>query len=322
MRQTLHSKSRRKSIVLFFIGYIALFILADILTAGRFFTQTNLISTISHAVYPGLAGFGMVFIMTGGIIDLSIGATVILAGNVGAYLACYVGMGYPGLILGCLVCAAACEVFTVFIGLKLKIPSWIAGLGMTLVYEAIMGMYSSFLSSSQGVAALQMDNFRGFGMVPGAIIVWLLGFAVCYILYNRTNIGMNVRAIGCNAQVAGAMGVKKEKSLLIGTLIGGMFIGCAAMCYISFNGHLTAVTGMNSVSQIFKALAVFLLAASFESVVGVPLGVLLGSLLIAGLFNCLTLMGVPSGTGQDIMLGLIVIICGIVSKLNYKGVSK
>ena len=68
--------------------------------------------------------------------------------------------------------------------------------------------------------------------------------------------------------------------------------------------------------------AVFLLAASFESVIGVPAGVLLGSLLIAGLFNCLTLLGVPSGTGQDIVLGLIVIGCGIISKLNFKGVSK
>ena len=133
---------------------------------------------------------------------------------------------------------------------------------------------------------------------------------------------MNIRALGCNAGVAGAMGVKKDKSLLIGTLIGGLFIGVAAMCYISFNGHLTAVTGMNSVSQIFKSLAVFLLATSFESIIGVPAGVLFGSLLIAGLFNCLTLLGVPSGTGQDILLGVIVILCGVISKLNYKGVSK
>ena len=110
--------------------------------------------------------------------------------------------------------------------------------------------------------------------------------------------------------------------MLLGTIIGGLFIGTAAMCYISFNGHLTVVTGMNSVSQIFQSLAVFLLATSFESVIGVPAGVLLGSLLIAGLFNCLTLLGVPSGTGQNIMLGVIVVLCGILSKLNYKGVSK
>lgn len=321
-KKTKQQNSKLKSRIIFFIGYFALFILANILTNGRFFTKTNLISTISHAVYPGLAGFGMVFIMTGGIIDLSVGATVILAGNVGAYLACYAGMGYAGLIIGCLVCAAACEVFTVFLGLKLKIPSWIAGLGMTLIYESIMGMYTSYLSANQGVAALQMDSFREFGMIPGAIIIWLVGFVICYFLYNQTSIGMNVRALGCSPSVAEAMGVKKNKALLIGTLVGGLFIGTAAMCYMSFNGHLTTVTGMNSVSQIFKSLAVFLLAASFDSVVGVPAGVLLGSLLIAGLFNCLTLLGVPSGTGQDIMLGVIVIFCGAISKLNYKGVSK
>lgn len=315
-------KKRRIKLVIFYSGYILLFILANILTENRFFVKTNIISTISHAVFPGLVAFGMVFIFTGGIIDLSIGATVILAGNVGVYACCEAGLGYAGLIIGCLLCAVCCEVLTVTIGLKAKIPSWIAGLGMTLIYEAIMGMYSGWLSKDQGTAVLRMTSSRGFGQIPGMIIVWLLGFIVCYLLFNRTSIGMNIRALGCNIGVATAMGVKKDRSLIMGAIIGGLFIGTAAMCYISYNGHLTAVTGMNSVSQIFKALAVFLLAASFESIIGVPMGILLGSLLIAGLFNCLTLLGVPSGTGQEIMLGLIVIVCGIISKLNYKGVSK
>lgn len=311
-----------RNIAVFMACYVLLFVLANILTQGRFFTYTNMLSTVSHAVYPGLVAFGMIFIFTGGIIDLSIGATVILAGNVGAYLACELDLGYPGLILGCLVCAALCETITVSLGLKLRIPSWIAGLGMTLVYEAIMGIYSSWMAATQGTAVLQMDAARGLGRVPGMIIVWLVGFVLCYFLYNRTSIGINIRALGCNSSVAAAMGVKKDRSLIIGTIIGGLFIGAAAMCYVSFNGRLTAVTGMNSVSQIFKSLAVFLLATSFESIVGIPVGALLGSLLIAGLFNCLTLLGVPSGTGQDIVLGLIVIVCGIISKLNYKGVSK
>lgn len=311
-----------RNMAIFYVCYILLFILANVLTRGRFFTRANVMSTISHAVYPGLAAFGMVFIFTGGLVDLSIGATVILSGNVGAYLCAKLGLGYPGLILGCLLCAALCELITVTLGLKLRIPSWIAGLGMTLMYEAIMGIYSSWMAESQGTAVLRLESCRELGRIPGMIIVWLIGFVVCYFLYNRTTIGINIRALGCNPDVASAMGVKKDRSLIIGTIIGGLFIGAAAMCYISFNGHLTAVTGMNSVSQIFKSLAVFLLAASFESVIGVPAGVLLGSLLIAGLFNCLTLLGVPSGTGQDIVLGLIVIGCGIISKLNFKGVSK
>ena len=311
-----------RNMAIFYVCYILLFILANVLTRGRFFTRANVMSTISHAVYPGLAAFGMVFIFTGGLVDLSIGATVILSGNVGAYLCAKLGLGYPGLILGCLLCAALCELITVTLGLTLRIPSWIAGLGMTLVYEAIMGIYSSWMAESQGTAVLRLESCRELGRIPGMIIVWLIGFVVCYFLYNRTTIGINIRALGCNPDVASAMGVKKDRSLIIGTIIGGLFIGAAAMCYISFNGHLTAVTGMNSVSQIFKSLAVFLLAASFESVIGVPAGVLLGSLLIAGLFNCLTLLGVPSGTGQDIVLGLIVIGCGIISKLNFKGVSK
>ena len=185
-----------RNMAIFYVCYILLFILANVLTRGRFFTRANVMSTISHAVYPGLAAFGMVFIFTGGLVDLSIGATVILSGNVGAYLCAKLGLGYPGLILGCLLCAALCELITVTLGLKLRIPSWIAGLGMTLVYEAIMGIYSSWMAESQGTAVLRLESCRELGRIPGMIIVWLIGFVVCYFLYNRTTIGINIRALG------------------------------------------------------------------------------------------------------------------------------
>lgn len=312
----------RKKQLLFGAGYIGLFLLADLLTHGTFFGRTNLISAVTHAVYYGVVGFGMVFIMTGGIIDMSIGATVLLSGNIGALLATSFGMGYPGLILGTMLSAALLEGFTVLVGLKLKIPSWIAGLGMTLLYEGILTLYSNHLSATQGIASIQLDGFNYFGQIPGIIFVWLIAFVLCYFLYNRTTVGMNIRALGCNPDVAQEMGVKREKTLLIGAVIGGLFIGAGAMAYISLNKRLTPAAGMNSISQIFKSLATFLLAQSFASIIGVPMGILLGSLLIAALFNFMTLMGVPSGTGQEIMLGAIVVLCGIISKLNYKGVMK
>jgi ribose transport system permease protein len=53
-----------------------------------------------------------------------------------------------------------------------------------------------------------------------------------------------------------------------------------------------------------------------------PIGMAIGAIFIAGLFNFMSFMGIPSGTGQNIMLGLVVIFFGVISKRNYKGVVK
>ena len=316
-------KKKLRNQIILLVCYILLFVLANLLTGGKFFSQQNILSTLAHAVYPGLAAFGMCFIFTPGIVDMSLGANILLAGNVGAILAVNLNLGYPGLILGAIGSAIILEVITIYTGLKLKIPSWIAGLGFALIYEAILSLYAKHLSDTIGKAYITMpDNLRALGTMPGIVILWLVGFVACYFLYSRSTLGINVRALGCNQSVAEAMGIKKNKTILLGSIVGAVFVGAAALARISYNGHLVSSSGMGSISSIFRSLATFLLAQSFASVIGVPAGALLGSLLIAALFNCLTLLGVPSGTGQEIMLGAIVILCGIISNAKNKGVVK
>lgn len=316
-------KKKLRNQIILLVCYILLFVLANLLTGGKFFSQQNILSTLAHAVYPGLAAFGMCFIFTPGIVDMSLGANILLAGNIGAILAVNLNLGYPGLIVGAIGSAVVLEVITIYTGLKLKIPSWIAGLGFALIYEAILSLYAKHLSDTIGKAYITMpDNLRALGTMPGIVILWLVGFVVCYFLYSRSTLGINVRALGCNQSVAEAMGIKKNKTILLGAIVGAVFVGAAALARISYNGHLVSSSGMGSISSIFRSLATFLLAQSFASVIGVPAGALLGSLLIAALFNCLTLLGVPSGTGQEITLGAIVILCGIISNAKNKGVVK
>ncbi len=319
---SVEKKKHLRSQIIFFAAYIGLFVLCNVITGGRFFRTVNFTSILTHAVYYGVVGFGMVFIMTPGIIDMSIGATVLLASNVGAVLAMTYGLGYPGLILGTVITATVLEVLTIYVGVKLKIPAWIAGLSMAMIYEAILTMYSNHLTQTIGSATIQLQGYNYWGRIPGILIIWFAAFAVCYLLFNYTTIGINVRALGNNPQVAEAMGISRFKTLMIAAAIGGCFVGFGALAIMSMNGRMAPAAGMTSISQIFKSLAVFLLATSFANILGVPFAILLGSLFIAGLFNFMTLMGVPSGTGQEIMLGVIVIICGVVSKLGFKGVVK
>lgn len=316
-------KSKRiRGRLILFISLALLFIVFNFIVGGRLLTANNIKTIITHTIYPCFATWGLMFIFTSGLVDLSIGANVILSANLGAICAMYLGMGYFGLIFVTILCSIILEQVSVNCSVSLKIPSWISGLGLALIYEAILTIYVTARSKTEGSSTIQLKGFRALGTMPLMAIIWIVGFIAVYILFNRSTLGLNLRAIGCNEGVANAMGINTKKTILIGALVGSVFIGIASIIQISYVGKITAQSGLNSMSSIFKSLATFMLAGSFGSIISLPVGVLIGSLFVTSLFNVLTLLGVPSGTGQEICLGIIVILCGIISHWGEKGVVK
>lgn len=316
-------KSKRvKTQLILFACIILLFIISNVVVDGKLLTFNNMKTIISHAIFPSFVTWGMMFIFTSGLIDLSIGANILLSANVGAICAMDLGMGYFGLIFATIICVVILEQLSVNCSVNLKIPSWISGLGMALIFEAILTIYSTIRSKTEGSSVITLKGFRGMGTMPLMAIVWIAGFIIAYIIFNRTTLGLNLRAIGGNEGVANAMGINKKKTILLGALVGAIFIGLAAVIQESYAGKLSSQSGLGSLSTIFKSLATVLLAGSFEKIISMPVGILVGSVFITALFNVLTLLGVPSGTGQEICLGGIVILCGIISHWGYKGVVK
>ena len=312
---------RTKYQIAFIAGVLVILIICNALVGGKLLSFRNIRTIISNSVFPVFTAFGLCFIFTGGLIDLSVGANILLSANFGAFLAESMGLGYPGLILGGILCAVVCEQLCVQWSLTLHIPAWISGLGSALILEAILAQWSAVLASkSQKLPNL--TTYRALGKMPTMGIVLLIGFIAAYIIFNKTSLGINLQAIGGNAAVAEVMGVKVKKTILLATVVGGIFAGCAAITNISFTGKLDCSSGLNSLSTIFKALAATLLADSIQNIFTKPVGILLSGIAVVALFNILTLFGVPSGTYQNIVLGFVVIFCGILSHLRDRGVVK
>jgi len=311
-------KKLRSQLVLI-VGMIIVYVIFNVFLNERLLTLSNLKIILAHTVFPALVAWGMSFFFTTGIVDLSVGANIILSANVGCLLATKYNMGMAGLIIGAIAASIIMEQLTIQCTVTLGIPSWIAGLGMALVYEAILANYTS---SNQIMGIILDDKFKTLGNMPGIAIVFVVAFAIAYILFNRTTIGMNIKAVGVNENVAASMGINKKKTIIIGALIGGVFIGAAALIQISYAGRIDSTTGLGSLNMIFQALACVLLSGSLESIFSMPVSILICSFFVMSIFNILTLFGVPSGTGQEIFLGVIMVVCGILSHLKYKGVVK
>ncbi len=301
---------------------VVLMLVLNLITGGRFATKDNLVSIASNSVFTAFLVLGMCFIFTMGITDLSMGAVVVLASNVGGILALNAGLGYFGMVVGAVAVAVACSMLNIFLIRKAEIPAWILGLGMVMVYEAIGAIYNNS-QIAQGKQSVSLgSSFRELGAPPWNIIILVVCVAIAYFIYNRTSIGFNLRAVGSNEGVARLMGVNIDKAVVLAVLVGGCFIGIGSAIDISFAGRITPSTGLNSIAMVFNPLAAYLLAQALSNVFNITIAAPIGAFIITAVFNVLTIIGVPSGTWQQVMLGAVVLVCGMLSRRNYKGVVK
>jgi ribose transport system permease protein len=302
------------------IALLVLVFLVHLGTGGRFLTMTNIGVIINHAIIPTFLVWGLCFIFTTGVMDLSVGAIMIVASTMAGILG--LRFGYVGLILGGLLAGLVLEYINCQVYSVTKIPSWVAGLGMAMLYEAGASFYASVcLRNGTGIVNLE-NQLRQLGNMPYNVVFWVIGFGLAYLLYNYTAVGLNVRAVGSNDHISRKMGVNTEKAKLIGVIVGGLFIGMAGALNESYAGRILPSTGLGSIGMIFEPLAAFLMASAIANVFNIIVGSVFGALALSAIFNALTIFGVPSGTWQEVILGLCVIVVATISQRNKGGVVK
>lgn len=318
--EMIQKQKRIKTSLPIIILIVALLAVLNIVTGGKFLTLGNITTIVVNASVPTLVAWGFTFIFASGITDLSVGAVIILAANVAGTVGNatgYVGLVVSGVLMGILLMTINFTVYRVT-----KIPSWIAGLGMTMIYEAISSLYAQYrLSKGLRVVSLE-SQYRALGRAPLVFVVLAVAFALAYIIYYRSTVGLNIRALGSNQSVAKVMGIPVSKTVIYCGIVSGIFMGIAAVTKESFAGLVNAVTGLSSLATTFQPLAAVLLSQSLHKYMNITAGALVSTVFIMAVFNVLTLLGVASGTWQETILGLSVIIFGIAAQKNAKGVVK
>ncbi len=313
---------RRRGQKVIFIVLIVLFAGLHFASNLKLFSASNISNLIIQSVFPAFVAWGMMFIFATGMVDLSIGANTILSANIGVLFSQYLGWGYAGLIIMTLISVVLLEHLTMQCAVNLQIPAWVSGLGMALIFESALTVGLSFLPFLKGTNILRLEDHRGLGSLPAMTIIWVIGFLAAILIFDRTSVSFNLRSVGTNPLVAAAMGINRKKTIFFGAVIGAIFIAAGTIVNVSYTGKFFPAAGLSSLSYIFKPLAIVLLSGSFAKYISQPIGILLGSILVTSIFNVLTLLGVPSGTWQEILLGIIVVACGLASSVKYKGVVK
>lgn len=307
-------------IVIFVLVIAAVLFVFHLISGGEFLQWANIRGILTRSAYPSFIAWGFCFLFACGYTDMSIGGVVVL----GSFAACIAGnsFGVPGVVLGGLV-VGLCLIFINFLIFTYsKIPSWIAGISLAMIYEAIAFLLKISPSTKALISTSLDREYRVLGQLPWCIVLLLVGLVVVYFLYNRTTVGLNIRSIGGNKDVAQKLGISVNKTLLSVGLITGILIGISCFLQQSYAGQTTVKTGLTSINMIFQPLAIYLLAQIIQKRINIVICVPICAFILYSIFNVLTILGVPSGTLQEAFLGAFIVIFGIIGSRKVKGVVK
>ena len=308
------------NLLILIAAMVVVAVVVNLFTGGEFLTVKNVEIIISNSIYPTFIAWALCFLFACGYTDLSMGGVLVL----GSFAACAFGnaFGYPGVILGGLIAGTLLVCINFGIFTATKIPSWIASISLALIYEAMSVFLRSAKLTKPYVDTELSRDLRALGQFPINLIILIAGFIIVYFVYNRTTIGLNVRAVGGNVNVSKALGINIARTILAVGLIAGVLMGVACIIQESYNGKTFAMSGLTSIQMIFKPLAIALLAQILQKRINIIVAVPFCSIIIYGVFNIMTFFGVPSGTLQDVFLGAFVVVFGIIGQAGTREVVK
>jgi hypothetical protein len=281
-----------------------------ILSPENFGSPTNLLSYFQASLIATTGAVGFYFVMVMGMFDFSIGANIMLSAIVGSVFAGRLGMGYFGLILGCVLTGTVVGFLNGFFYVNLRIPSMIVTTGLALIYESVANYIAG------GVEQTLASELRIFGRMPGDIILALIAFIIAYLILNYTKIGTYTYAIGSNEFVAKNMGINVKKYKVIAFIISGAFLGVMSILTISYGSSMVAVTGMASMSRNFIPTMGCFFGLAFKKY-GMPLqAIIIGEFVINIIFFGFIALGAPTAI-QDVITGItLLIIITLTTKVN------
>ena len=205
----------RYKILALLIAVAVIWVFFHVKTEQAFITPGNLSNLFRQMAITGMLACGMVFIIIAGEIDLSIGSQLGLLGGVVAILTVNMGWGTWPSIFAVLALGLVIGAFNGFVVTKMRVPSFIVGLGGMLAFRGIV----LYITGSSTIAPAPDDLIAlGQGFVPPVLSRWI--GAVIFLAMIALTVRRRMRRSKLGLQ-QGPMWVDVARLVAIGAFIFG-----------------------------------------------------------------------------------------------------
>ncbi len=293
------------ALIVLFIGFS--------LASPNFLQFNNIVGILLATGVNGVLALGVTFVIITGGIDLSIGTVMTFAAVMTGLFITKWGWPVPLGILGGLGAGAFAGLVNGLIIAKLKIPPFIATLGMLNVAKGlalvIAGLAPIYFSDTPSFNAIAMGSVLGTVVpgfaIPNAVLILFGAAIVASLILTKTVLGRYAFALGSNEEAVRLSGVNTDRWKIAIYSLTGLFSGLAGVLIASRLNSAQPALGQGY--ELDAIAAAVIGGTSLSGGEGSILGTIIGAFIISTLTNGLRIMSVPQ-EWQTVITGGIVVV--------------
>lgn len=289
--------------------FLIIFIVLGILNPVKYQSMNGIMTFLRTSSPMAVLAIGEMFVLALGGFDLTVGAIVTFVVLVSSkLLANDPANAFPAIMImlgiGLLIGLANGLIVS-----YLKVPSFITTLGMMLLVRGyalyyIGGAPQGYLTDNwRAFGRNYIENFPIFGRVPYALIILILIAILSYLLFNRTNFGKQILAIGDNVRASQLSGVRVRLVRVVTFILCAVFAIIGGIMIGGYGGvNVTIGEGLEMQAIAACVVGGVLLGGGKGSVPNV----IFGAFTLQAIVNLLNILGLPKPY-TDVVQGLIII---------------
>lgn len=298
--------------LLAFSGLIVLLVVFS-LASPNFMQTSNVLAILQATSVNGvLAVAATLVIITGGI-DLSVGTAMTFCAVMAGVILSYWGLPLPLGVIGAILAGLVSGATSGTVVAKLKVPPFIATLGMMLILKGlalvVSGTKPIYFNDTPGFTEIAQGSIIG-ALIPGVpvpngvLILFVVAGVISFVL-SRTALGRYAFALGSNEEALRLSGVNVDRWKIAVYMLAGSVVGVAGLLIASRLNSAQPALGQGY--ELDAIAAVVIGGTSLSGGRGTVLGTLIGALIISVLANGLRILSVAQ-EWQTVVTGTIIIL--------------
>ena len=321
IRGSLFSPSARQKMLAFasLVGLMIFFSFAS----PSFLQTDNIVGILQATAVNGVLAIGCTFVIITGGIDLSVGTLMTFCSVMAGVFLTYWGLPFPMGVAAAIFFGAFSGFVSGALIAKLKIPPFIATLGMMLVLKGlslvISGTKPIYFNDTPQFPSISQDSLIGYLLpnlpIPNAVLILFLVAVVSSVILNKTVLGSYTFALGSNEEAVRLSGVNVDRWKIIIYSLNGAICGIAGLLIASRLNSAQPALGQGY--ELDAIAAVVIGGTSLSGGAGTILGTIIGAFIMSVLTNGLRILSVAQ-EWQTVVTGVIIILAVYADLLRKK----
>jgi ribose transport system permease protein len=305
------------------LAFASLLALMTFFTAAspNFLQTDNLVGILQATAVNGVLAIACTFVIITAGIDLSVGTLMTFCAVMAGVFLTYWGLPLYAGVLAAIAAGALCGCTSGLLIAKLKIPPFIATLGMMMLLKGlslvISGTKPIYFNDTPQFASISQESLIGDLLpmlpIPNAVLILFVVAILASLVLNKTMLGRYTFALGSNEEAVRLSGVDVDFWKIIVYTVSGGICGIAGLLIASRLNSAQPALGQGY--ELDAIAAVVIGGTSLSGGTGTILGTIIGAFIMSVLTNGLRILSVAQ-EWQTVVTGVIIILAVYIDILR------